>query len=262
MTSLFLLLIVLSASFLLKGAAFDAAVWLVLAVAAWEFFGIFGKQLNFKQRLASVLILTTIVINLGLYCDLAWLILLFGGCWWVLAVYLIWRYVRSDKFVVGMYFVVFIGIMSFVPAWLSISVVRQQFGIEYLYCLLGMVWAADIGGYLGGMFFGKRILLAKVSPKKTIEGFYGSVAAVLLVATIEFWLLTVNEFGVGYLPWLGLALATGLASVIGDMFESMLKRLAGVKDSGNLLPGHGGLYDRVDSLLAAAPIFAVGIVLI
>ena len=122
-----------------------------------------------------------------------------------------------------------------------------------------LVWMADIGAYFSGRRFGKHRLAPVISPKKTWEGVYGGVAATLV------WMLLVYTLAGGWqhgLPsFLLIGLATVVVSIVGDLFESVLKREAGVKDSGKLLPGHGGVLDRVDSVIAAAPVFTSGLML-
>lgn len=128
--------------------------------------------------------------------------------------------------------------------------------------LLALVWAADIGAYFAGRRFGEHKLASRVSPGKSLEGVLGGLAAIAVLAlVVRFW---AGIFGSE--PWpgsammfLALCLATGLVSVLGDLSESMLKRAAGVKDSSTLLGSHGGVLDRIDSLTAAAPVFALGL---
>ncbi len=131
-------------------------------------------------------------------------------------------------------------------------------GVMLLY-LLSLVWVADIGAYFGGRRFGRNKLAPAISPGKTREGVIGGLAANLV------WMLVVYQLSLGWgldlLPFLLLGLATSLFSVAGDLFESVLKREAGVKDSGKLLPGHGGVLDRIDSVIAATPIFITGLIL-
>lgn len=119
-----------------------------------------------------------------------------------------------------------------------------------------LVWCADSGAYFVGRKFGKRKLAPNVSPNKSIEGLIGGLVTSGVVAAIVGQYLQLSG---GALAWfLALSAVTVAASVLGDLFESMLKRRAGIKDSGNILPGHGGVLDRIDSLLSATPVFALG----
>ena len=119
-----------------------------------------------------------------------------------------------------------------------------------------LVWCADSGAYFVGRKFGKRKLAPNVSPNKSVEGLIGGLVTSGVVAAIVGQYLQLSG---GALAWfLALSAVTVAASVLGDLFESMLKRRAGIKDSGNILPGHGGVLDRIDSLLSATPVFALG----
>jgi phosphatidate cytidylyltransferase len=130
-----------------------------------------------------------------------------------------------------------------------------QLGNWLILSVMVLVWAADIGAYFSGRAFGKRKLAPQVSPGKSWEGVYGGLAVSLAITLV----VGINRgwgFGQLLLGLLGAALVV-MSSVIGDLTESMFKRRAGIKDSSNLLPGHGGVLDRIDSLTAAIPVFAV-----
>lgn len=133
------------------------------------------------------------------------------------------------------------------------------YGGEMLLYLFSLVWIADIGAYFSGRRFGKRKLAPAISPGKTWEGFFGGQIANLL------WIIGIYQlssgWGLSLFQFLLISVATSLISVVGDLFESVLKREAGVKDSGRLLPGHGGVLDRIDSIIAASPVFVAGIFL-
>lgn len=144
-------------------------------------------------------------------------------------------------------------------AWSGMVLLHRQPGdgpVLALYLLL-LVWSADSLAYFTGRSLGRRKLAPAISPGKTVEGLLGGMGGVLATALAAglFW-FRLSAAALAW--WLFVSLAAGLASVIGDLNESRLKRLAGVKDSGVLLPGHGGVMDRVDGLLAAAPVFAAG----
>jgi phosphatidate cytidylyltransferase len=124
-------------------------------------------------------------------------------------------------------------------------------GKTWLVFLYLVIWASDTGAYYAGMAFGKRRLYEKISPKKSVEGLIGGIAAAMTVALLCSFLL-VNGLGAAEAVVLGMALA--LVGTLGDLAESLIKRSAGVKDSGTLFPGHGGVLDRMDSMLFAAPV--------
>lgn len=181
-------------------------------------------------------------------------ILLVASAWWLLALCLIlWR-PRLPAWLAGC-----AGLLAIVPAWLAIWQLYQDaaYGPQWLVFLLGLVWAADIGAYFAGRAFGRHKLAPQVSPGKTWEGLLGGLLLALLVGGAGAW----------WFAWplpalLALVTAATLASVVGDLTESLFKRRAGVKDSSSLLPGHGGVLDRLDSLLAAAPVFVLGLLVI
>jgi phosphatidate cytidylyltransferase len=152
------------------------------------------------------------------------------------------------------------GQLTLVPFWVGITAIRAydydnepMRGAILVLATFVIVWGADIGAYFVGRQFGQHKLMPKVSPGKTIEGSAGGMATALLAS------LVANSYfyHIEMMPLLLLVLITSLASVFGDLSESMFKRSAGIKDSGNILPGHGGILDRIDSLTAAVPVFAL-----
>ncbi len=155
------------------------------------------------------------------------------------------------------------GTLAVVPAWCALAIIqsRSAHGHHWLLLALMLVWAADTGAYFtgrrfGGQWFNGRKLAPRISPNKSLEGLLGGVVLAMLVALAGATLIgtTPNQ-----LPAVALVAAvTVLFSVEGDLVESLLKRHAGVKDSGAVIPGHGGILDRLDSVLAALPVFAIG----
>jgi phosphatidate cytidylyltransferase len=153
------------------------------------------------------------------------------------------------------------GAFVLVPCWASINYIRNQdegpLGLLFLFVL---IWGADSAAYFVGKKWGTKRLAPYVSPGKSWQGLMGALLVSTLIVLTTLWLCNV-PFPIW--PWaIVLSLVTVLFSIVGDLFESMIKRQAKVKDSGKLLPGHGGVLDRIDSLTAAAPIFVLGALLL
>lgn len=188
------------------------------------------------------------------------LLLILGVAWWLLACLWLRHFAfgaaptpenRALKLAAG-------ALVIF-PAWFALIALhgREPHGPWWMLLALVIVWAADIGAYFSGRTFGKRKLAPQISPGKTWAGAYGAMVAGVLVALAGGWLLGVRGAA---LPGLGvLAALTVAISIVGDLLESLMKRHAGIKDSGSIFPGHGGLMDRLDSVFAALPVFALGL---
>lgn len=175
-------------------------------------------------------------------------VLLVSLAFWVVAAVLVVRYpIRVPHWLVWAG-----GLATLVPAYLALGslYLGEPRGSQILLFVLAVIWSADIGAYFAGRRFGRVKLAPKVSPGKTWEGVLGGLAAATLVSLAGAW-----WFGIAVALLLPLSLAATLLSIIGDLTVSLFKRNAGVKDSGHLFPGHGGVLDRVDSLAAASPLF-------
>ena len=147
--------------------------------------------------------------------------------------------------------------LAVVPAWAALALLHAEtpHGPRWLLTALAIVWAADSGAYFAGSHWGQRKLSPRISPNKTVEGLLGGIVAGVVIGLV-FALFAGAPPRV--LPAVALAaLLTVAAAVVGDLFESLLKRHAGAKDSGDLLPGHGGVLDRLASVLAALPVFVI-----
>ena len=175
---------------------------------------------------------------------------------WILALGVVLTYPRSRIVLLSKSAMIAAGVVALPGAWLAlVQTAKAPEGPALLIWLLAAAAAADIGAYFAGRRFGRRKLAPQVSPGKTREGAIGGAVAILawgIVGAVYF------GAGTASLPrWLTLVAVLFVASVTGDLFESAFKRARGVKDSGGLLPGHGGVLDRVDSVIATAPVFAV-----
>jgi phosphatidate cytidylyltransferase len=248
-----LLLIVLLA---LPVAAAVVALLLVLAAGAWEWSGFVSADSPPRRYAFVAAVLLLLALAWEITATLSGRRLFLGATllWWCVA--LSWVVFAPQR--VGALSAVFAGILALVPmgvALLRLRLIVPHGGGWTLYALV-IVWAADTGGYFAGRRFGRLRLAPRVSPGKTWEGVLGA-----LVLGVPVALLGSVLFAVAALPLLVISLVAIAFSVVGDLTESMFKRHAGVKDSGWLIPGHGGVMDRIDSLTAAAPIFLFGLTL-
>ena len=160
-----------------------------------------------------------------------------------------------NKVVVGV-----TGVFFPPAAWLAFVAMYASFGITMVISLLAIVWVADIMAYFTGMAFGKHRMSPAISPKKSWEGVAGGMLSVMILGLIFAWFFSwmntipgVIVESMGVVAWIVAAFILVSLSIVGDLFESALKRQAGIKDSSNLLPGHGGFYDRLDAMMPTLP---------
>ncbi|BDH47034.1 phosphatidate cytidylyltransferase [Salmonella enterica subsp. enterica serovar Choleraesuis] len=267
--------VVIAALFLLPPGGFAIITLLVCMLGAWEW----GQLSGFAQR--SQRIWLALLFGAGLAAMLlmlpAWhqnihLPLIEGSlwaslAWWLVALGLVlfypgsaalWRNSRPLRLV--------FGLLTLVPFFWGMIALRNwhysenhYMGAVWLLYVMVLVWGADSGAYIFGKMFGKHKLAPKVSPGKTWQGFFGGLATSAVISwCFGLW----AHLDVAPSVLLICSLAAALASVLGDLTESMFKREAGIKDSGNLIPGHGGILDRIDSLTAAVPVFACLLLLV
>ncbi|MDQ3287372.1 MAG: phosphatidate cytidylyltransferase [Pseudomonadota bacterium] len=238
----------------------------VFLAGLWEWFDLAGIE----DSIARTVLL---VANLGLMVAVVWgsrastgfsmallqVATIVGVIWWLLALAWLGRYrFAGDPTTLARVFKLAAGSLAVIPAWAALAWIHasEPNGHRWLLAALAIVWAADTGAYFVGRRFGRHKLSPQVSPNKTIEGMVGGVVAGVIVGVVFALLAGATP---AQLPIVALvALVAVLFSVVGDLFESLLKRHAGVKDSGHLIPGHGGILDRIDGVLAALPVFALG----
>jgi phosphatidate cytidylyltransferase len=229
-----------------------ATVWLVsilVVIGAWEWAGFIGKggmplRLGYMAFIASALLGCFYFYqhSPGFVRVVTWV----AVAWWFVA--LLWISLAPSR--VNPLTAALAGVFSLVPCWLALVYLTLSTQSTYwVLFTLALVWAADTGAFFAGRWLGRVPLAPRVSPKKTWEGVLGGVITSGLVAwAAATWLFTVQVW-----PFVITCVAVAALSIVGDLTESMLKRAAGLKDSGSLFPGHGGMLDRIDSVTAAAP---------
>ncbi|MEO9079922.1 MAG: CDP-archaeol synthase, partial [Rhodanobacter sp.] len=243
---------------------FGAIVGLTFLAAWWEWAQLSGLKTR-SARIALLLAAAGALVLLWLAQGTAWTpwLLAAGVAWWMVACLWLRHFAfgaaptRENlilKLIAGA-FVIF-------PTWVALTTIHARLPNGHWWTLLALVivWTSDIGAYFSGRTFGKRKLAPQISPGKTWAGAYGAMVAGVFVAEIGGWLLGVR--GSSLVALAALAAVTVAISIVGDLLESLMKRHAQVKDSGSIFPGHGGLMDRLDSVFAALPVFAAGLLLL
>ncbi|MFC1749637.1 phosphatidate cytidylyltransferase [Pseudomonadota bacterium] len=180
--------------------------------------------------------------------------------WWFVGALMVFRFRGANGLAAGDRVHGFIaGLLVLLATWVALTYIHasSEKGPYLLLFLLMLIWGADVGAYFAGRKFGQRKLAPNVSPGKTIEGVYGGIALSALVAVVGMFLFSIPLMDA--LWFIPLCFIVVIFSVLGDLLESLFKRRVGVKDSGTIFPGHGGVMDRIDSLTAAAPVFALGL---
>ena len=248
LTALVLIAVLLVVFFALPEAAAVGALGAFMLASAWEWAGFLGPVTRSGRTVYVVgtAVLMAVVMRLS---GTAMMLVLAGGLvWWLVALLLVLRYpveIRAPA-------AVLCGWLVLLPAWAGVLMLLRVSGPAVLLYVLAMVWAADVGAYFVGRRIGRVRLAPRVSPGKTWEGVAGGLVAAAVAAVVGALVL-----GLPVAVMLPVALCVASISVLGDLTVSLFKRNAGLKDSGHLFPGHGGVLDRVDGLTSAVPLFVV-----
>lgn len=262
-TAIVLAVGLLSIVFLLPAVVTLLLILFAFLLGAWEWSAFLGSTNRAASHSLRLVYVALIALGLGV----AWqfsatqagitAVLALACLWWLVALgWVAWAPTRGAAAAAGL-----AGVFVLVPAALALARVRYwsgpgSEGAGLLISLVLIVFAADIGAYFAGRRFGRRKLAPQVSPGKTWEGAFGGLAAAALVAGI-----VGSLYGFPLGPWLLLAIAAAAFSIVGDLCESLFKRHSGLKDSGSIFPGHGGVLDRLDSLTAGMPLLVLGLLL-
>ncbi|HIF74026.1 MAG TPA: phosphatidate cytidylyltransferase [Porticoccaceae bacterium] len=250
---------------------FTLFISLVVVLASWEWGGFIGLKES-SAKLTYSLTIAAMIIGLYFILDIstrdssvdfvrASILLGLGLLFWILMVFVLAGYPENKSTWNNESKIACMGMLALVPSWVGLVVLKslEEAGLLAL-ALVILVAAVDIGAYFAGVNFGSRKLAPNLSPKKTWEGVWGGFALCAVISVAMIW--AANSYfldltSVQMVVLFFLAPLTTFFSVIGDLLESMLKRNQNIKDSGRLLPGHGGILDRIDSLVATAPPFAL-----
>ena len=271
-TVLWLVPLVLGAIFLLPVEYFSWALVAVLLIAGKEWGKIIDSQCQATQW--------SFALTIGiLLAGLNWLVptgdiwfrgqlhpiflgvISVGALWWAFSLFMVFSYPKSAGFwqkspmLKSMF-----GQLTLLPCFASLIALKAlstpndpYFGGMLVFLVMLVVWATDSGAYFAGKALGRNKLMPNVSPAKTIEGLLGGLLTTMIVVVGVMQMSPEQELGLV----VAVTLFTALASALGDLSESMFKRVAKIKDSGSILPGHGGVLDRIDSLTAALPVFTL-----
>jgi len=275
-TAIVLAITLIAATVLLSSFWFSFFISVVVMLASWEWCGFIGltptaSRISFLATLVSMIAALYFFLGISPAAESinsfrVSIILCLGVIFWAMAFLMLKGYPGNAKHWNDKSKIALMGLLILIPTWVGVIQLKYLDPLGYLVlALVILVAAADIGAYFVGKAIGKTKLAPALSPNKTWEGVWGGLGACFLVGILIIWflhnyLLPLSAAQIAIL--LGLSLGVTFLDVIGDLLESMLKRNQDLKDSGSLLPGHGGILDRVDGLLAVTPIFVLTFLLI
>ncbi|WP_439257905.1 phosphatidate cytidylyltransferase [Lonepinella sp. BR2271] len=274
LSAIVMIALVCAALFLFSPFYFTLALGVIVTAGVWEWTQFPRLKIVWRFVATSIALAMLFVwifsqadyLNAGrVFADYAEPLLLVAVIWWAVALGLVITYPTSANiWGKSVILQIIFACVTLVPFLIAVAALRLEnynvdslHGIKLLLYVFVLVWAADSGAYFAGRKFGKHKLAPKVSPGKTWQGVIGGVITAGVLSELFIYFVGDHFFMHGNtLSLTALSIATVAVSVLGDLTESMFKRQSGIKDSSNLIPGHGGILDRIDSLTAAAPFFA------
>lgn len=274
-TAIVMAVVLIAATTWLAPFYFALVLTPIVVMAAWEwggFIGLDSGEARTSYCVTIALMLVGLFFLLGISPAAVSLdqtrvatLLLLGMTFWIFSLFMLWGYPGNRNVWNDPSRIATMGIFSLLPTWIGLVQLKYlQTDGYYLFALIILVAAVDIGAFFVGSSFGRRKLAPDLSPKKSWEGVWGGMAACVLIGSGLIWLMHSQLQTLSTTQFIVLFILTGLItvlSVVGDLLESMLKRNQSIKDSGALLPGHGGILDRIDGLMAATPVYVLLVML-
>lgn len=255
-TGLLLAIIAIVSTFYFPDFLFGLLCFAIVSAAFWEWL----QLLQIRQLFYQLFSLVVFWLSLGVLYRYLMFSLYLSLIWWLLALVLIFIPKAHLGLLKNKLMGLILGFILLAPTWVALVVLHEQDRLVLFYLIMAVSFA-DTAAYFIGSRYGKHRLMPSISPKKSVEGLLGG----LLIGTIAGWLEVFFMPGLTwqrFLLWTVFGIIIILVSVLGDLFESLMKRLHDAKDSGSLLPGHGGFLDRLDSQTSAAPIFLLACLLL
>ncbi len=251
LTAIVLVAVLIITLFILPAPAAKILFAVVFLIAVWEWSGFFTGN-HVLQRVGYVVLLVALAAVpdfYGYFNQTVGIALYIGVVYWGMV--LVVSFFGTKPF--ATWKTALAGIFALVPAWYAIALIlSRETGPQLLLWFLAIVSAADIGAYFTGRYFGRIKLAPAISPGKTLEGLFGGLFAASLIAAVVAGFISRSPY-----LYAVMGLAVGAMSVLGDLWVSQFKRAVGLKDTGKILPGHGGILDRIDGLVAALPLFTL-----
>lgn len=240
---------------------FAISAVVLVTMGAWEWSALTGIS-KISHRSMFVLLNLFIIISV-LYLqnnNINLAVILASLAWWIISIPLLLSFPFNDKNILHSKLIKgAVGIVLLLATLVSMVLIRSNshYGPEFVLYVILLIWFADSGAYFAGRALGKNKLLPNVSPGKTWEGVAGAISITLIMSVVAINILNIPSSHAT--PFILVTLVSVVYSIVGDLSESMFKRMSHIKDSGHILPGHGGILDRIDSLMSALPVFFAGL---
>ena len=253
--------LILWAIYALPENLFSVFALVLVAIGAWEWSAFAGWLKPMQRSLFfAVNIFVFVCVLFFENTTLNLTVIIISLLWWLICIPLLISFpFKSSNILNNRLVKSFVGMLLLLATFISMVLIRKDasYGAEFVLYLILIIWFADSGAYFAGRSLGKNKLIPNVSPGKTWEGVAGAIAVTLITSVFAIDILNIHS--TQSITFILITFVVVVYSIVGDLSESMFKRMANIKDSGNLIPGHGGMLDRIDSLMSALPVFFAGL---